>query len=60
LDFQEDLSLKDVDEILDALKAGKRPKPGPKNGRTCAEPLTGLTSLTEEPKGPGFGIQSGL
>ncbi|OQV12472.1 NADH dehydrogenase [ubiquinone] flavoprotein 2, mitochondrial [Hypsibius exemplaris] len=59
-DFYEDLSLKDVDEILDAFKAGKRPKPGPRNGRTCSEPLTGLTSLTEEPKGPGFGLQAGL
>jgi len=59
-DFYEDLSLKDVDQILNDLKAGKRPVPGPKNGRTCSEPLTGLTSLTEEPKGPGFGLQSGL
>lgn len=59
-DFYEDLSLKDVDNIIEDLKAGKKPKHGPRSGRTCAEPLTGLTSLTEEPKGPGFGLQAGL
>jgi NADH dehydrogenase (ubiquinone) flavoprotein 2 len=49
-----------MSEILDDLKAGKRPFPGPRSGRLAAEPLTGLTSLTEDPKGPGFGMQSGL
>lgn len=28
--LQEDLSEKDVEEILDELAAGKRPKPGPR------------------------------
>lgn len=59
-DYYEDLTLKDVDKIIDDLKAGKKPERGPYSGRRAAEPFTGLTSLTEEPKGPGFGLQPGL
>jgi len=59
-DYYEDLTPTDMDEILDDLKAGKRPLPGPKSGRLASEPLTGPTSLREEPKGPGFGMQSGI
>lgn len=58
--YYEDLALEDVDEILDDLKAGKVPKAGPRNGRFASEPAGGLTSLTEPPTGPGFGIQPGL
>lgn len=39
---------------------GKSPKAGPRNGRYASEPEGGLSSLTEEPKGPGFGLQPGL
>lgn len=59
-DYYEDLTPDDMNAILDDLKSGKRPLPGPKSGRLAAEPLTGLTSLKEEPKGPGFGMQDGL
>jgi len=59
-DYYEDLTPESMSEILDDLKAGKRPIPGPKSGRLAAEPLTGLTSLSETPKGPGFGMQEGL
>jgi len=59
-DYYEDLTPDDVNEILDELKAGKRPFPGPRSGRLASEPLTGLTTLKEEPKGPGFGLQPGL
>lgn len=59
-DFYEDLIAKDVDDILNDLAAGKRPKPGPRSGRLAAEPLGGLTSLTEDPPKPGFGLQPGL
>lgn len=31
-----------------------------RSGRFAAEPLGGLTSLTEEPTGPGYGLQEGL
>ncbi|KAK2546210.1 NADH dehydrogenase [ubiquinone] flavoprotein 2, mitochondrial [Columba livia] len=58
--YYEDLTPKDIEEIIDELKAGKVPKPGPRSGRFSCEPAGGLTSLTEPPKGPGFGIQAGL
>lgn len=59
-DYYEDLSTKDTEEILDDLKRGKVPRPGPRNGRFASEPAGALTSLTEDPKGPGFGLQAGL
>ncbi|XP_035775188.1 NADH dehydrogenase [ubiquinone] flavoprotein 2, mitochondrial-like [Anopheles albimanus] len=59
-DYYEDLSVADTEEILNSLKQGKNPRPGPRNGRFASEPVKGLTSLTEEPKGPGFGLQAGL
>lgn len=59
-DYYEDLTAKDTEEILSDLSCGKIPNPGPRNGRFASEPAGGLTSLTEEPKGPGFGLQSGL
>ena len=58
--YYEDLSPKDMKEILDDLASGRTPKPGPRNGRFSSEPSTGLTSLTSPPKGPGFKIQAGL
>ncbi|OBS80126.1 hypothetical protein A6R68_21670 [Neotoma lepida] len=58
--YYEDLTPKDIEEIIDELRAGKVPKPGPRSGRFCCEPAGGLTSLTEPPKGPGFGVQAGL
>lgn len=59
-DYYEDLSAKDTEEILQDLMTGKVPRPGPRSGRYASEPAGGLTSLTEEPKGPGFGLQAGL
>ncbi|GIY52156.1 NADH dehydrogenase flavoprotein 2, mitochondrial [Caerostris darwini] len=58
--YYEDLSLDDVDEILNDIKAGRTPKAGPRNGRLACEPAGGLTSLTEPPTGPGFGVRSDL
>ncbi|TKC46820.1 hypothetical protein EI555_010172 [Monodon monoceros] len=58
--YYEDLTPKDIEEIIDELKAGKIPKPGPRSGRFSCEPAGGLTSLTEPPNGPGFGVQAGL
>ncbi|XP_072350602.1 NADH dehydrogenase [ubiquinone] flavoprotein 2, mitochondrial-like [Scyliorhinus torazame] len=58
--YYEDLTAKDMEGIIDELKAGKIPKPGPRNGRFSCEPAKGLTSLLEPPKGPGFGMQPGL
>lgn len=58
--LQEDLTAKDTEHILNELIKGNKPKAGPYNGRLASEPSGKLTSLTEEPKGPGFGIQAGL
>ena len=62
-DYFEDLTVKDIEEILDDLKAGKSPKAGPRSGqdhRFSSEPKGRLTSLTEPPYGPGFGVRSDL
>lgn len=59
-DYYEDLTAKDMEEILADCKQDKPSRPGPRNGRFASEPKGKPTSLTEEPKGPGFGIQSGL
>jgi len=59
-DYYEDLTEKDTEEILSDLKAGKKPPRGPRSGRFSAEPFTGLTSLTEKPRGPGEGVRADL
>uniref|UniRef100_A0A6P8Q159 NADH dehydrogenase [ubiquinone] flavoprotein 2, mitochondrial n=1 Tax=Geotrypetes seraphini TaxID=260995 RepID=A0A6P8Q159_GEOSA len=58
--YYEDLTPKDIENIIDELGAGREPKPGPRNGRFSCEPADGLTSLTEPPKGPGFGVRQDL
>lgn len=58
--YYEDVTKEDTEFILDELQAGRTPKAGPYNGRFAAEPLTGLTSLTEPPKGPGFDVRQDL
>jgi len=50
-DYYEDLTAKRLGEILDELADGKVPVPGPQNGRYAAEPIKGLTSLTEYDSG---------
>ncbi|WP_282119182.1 NADH-quinone oxidoreductase subunit NuoE [Ruegeria atlantica] len=46
-DYYEDLTADSFGKIIDDLAAGKVPTPGPQNGRYAAEPLSGLTSLTD-------------
>lgn len=46
-DFYEDLTAERFAEIIDEFAAGKVPTPGPQNGRFAAEPLGGLTALTD-------------
>ncbi|XP_053186214.1 NADH dehydrogenase [ubiquinone] flavoprotein 2, mitochondrial [Scomber japonicus] len=58
--YYEDLTPQDIEHIIDELKAGKVPPPGPRNGRFSCEPAGGLTSLTEPPPGPGFGVRADL
>ncbi|SMO50242.1 NADH-quinone oxidoreductase subunit NuoE [Ruegeria faecimaris] len=50
-DYYEDLTAEGFGKIIDDLAAGKVPTPGPQNGRYAAEPLKGLTSLTEYDSG---------
>lgn len=50
-DYYEDLTTEKLHELLDELAAGRVPTPGPQNGRYAAEPLFGLTSLTEHESG---------
>ncbi|MES0861776.1 NADH-quinone oxidoreductase subunit NuoE [Ruegeria sp. SCPT10] len=50
-DYYEDLTAESFGKIIDDLAAGKVPTPGPQNGRYAAEPLDGLTSLTEHDAG---------
>lgn len=50
-DYYEDLTAETFAKIVDELRAGNVPTPGPQNGRYAAEPLSGLTSLTEYDSG---------
>ncbi|KAI9104845.1 thioredoxin-like [2Fe-2S] ferredoxin-domain-containing protein [Phlyctochytrium arcticum] len=59
-EYFEDLTPETTNKILDALKKGDTPKPGPQSGRQNCEPAGKLTSLLGEPTGPGFGMRQDL
>ncbi|KAK7114821.1 NADH dehydrogenase [ubiquinone] flavoprotein 2, mitochondrial-like [Littorina saxatilis] len=62
-DYFEDLTVNDMHKILNDIKAGKKPKPGPQSGqdhRFACEPKGGLTSLNTPPTGPGFACRADL
>ncbi|MEW5728320.1 MAG: NAD(P)H-dependent oxidoreductase subunit E, partial [Pseudomonadota bacterium] len=46
-DYYEDLSPESTKAILEALKRGETPKPGPQNGRQFSAPEGGPTTLKE-------------
>ncbi len=46
-DFYEDLTPETATAVVEALKRGEQPKPGPQNGRNGAMPIGGKTSLLE-------------
>jgi NADH-quinone oxidoreductase subunit E len=46
-DFFEDLTAENFEELLEALRAGKSPKPGPQNGRHSSEPEGGALTLID-------------
>ncbi|MEM5475958.1 NADH-quinone oxidoreductase subunit E [Pacificibacter sp. AS14] len=46
-DYYEDLSAENFGKLIDDMAAGNVPLPGPQNGRFAAEPLSGLTSLSD-------------
>merc|ERR1712235_214603 len=56
--YYEDLTPETTVGLLKEFAAGRQPQPGPQSGRFTCEPLDGLTCLTEEPKGPGFGMRT--
>ena len=45
-DFYEDLDARTTEAILDALKRGEKPKPGPQTGRITSAPASGPTTLS--------------
>ena len=45
-DYFEDLDAESTRGVLQALRRGEMPTPGPQNGRTGSEPADGLTTLT--------------
>ncbi len=45
-DYYEDLDAESTKKVLQALRRGETPKPGPQSGRTSSENAAGLTSLT--------------
>ncbi|XP_043666047.1 NADH dehydrogenase [ubiquinone] flavoprotein 2, mitochondrial [Vespula pensylvanica] len=60
-DYYEDLTPESAARIINALKKGERPPPGPQDSpRFAADPAGGLTSLKTPPPGPGFKIRSDL
>ena len=61
-DYYEDLTLDEATQIINDLRAGKKPKIGPaaSSGRQNCEPKGGLTSLTSPPPGPGFKVRPDL
>jgi NADH-quinone oxidoreductase subunit E len=46
-EYFEDVDAESAAKILDALRAGKKPKPGSQTGRSTSAPAGPLTSLTE-------------
>ena len=46
-DYYEDLTADKLRALIGRFSRGEVPVPGPQNGRYAAEPLSGLTSLTE-------------
>ncbi|KAF9585188.1 hypothetical protein BGW38_003503 [Lunasporangiospora selenospora] len=59
-DYYEDLTPETTNKVLESLKTGAPLPAGPQTGRLTCEPKGGLTTLTTEPTGPGFGIRSDL
>lgn len=51
-DYYEDLTPEKAIEIVEAIKRGEKPTPGPQNGRKNACGIQGKTTLLKEPRGP--------
>ncbi|MEI8144852.1 MAG: NADH-quinone oxidoreductase subunit NuoE [Alphaproteobacteria bacterium] len=55
-DTYEDLTPETFEKVLDAFARGETPPPGPQSGRTGAEPMGGLTTLTDLPFMAGIAV----
>ncbi|MCK0168976.1 NADH-quinone oxidoreductase subunit E [Jannaschia sp. S6380] len=51
-DYYEDLTPERLGDLLEKLRTGGVPVPGPQNGRFASEPLGGATSLTDHAQSP--------
>lgn len=51
-DYYEDLTPERAIEIVEAIRRGEKPTPGPQNGRRGACGIMGKTTLFKEPRGP--------
>jgi NADH-quinone oxidoreductase subunit E len=49
-DYYEDLTKESFNQLLDALAAGKKPKPGPQIKRQLSAPVGGPTTLLDDIK----------
>jgi NADH-quinone oxidoreductase subunit E len=49
-DYYEDLNKENFNQLLDALAAGKKPKPGPQIKRQLSAPIGGPTTLLDDRK----------
>jgi NADH-quinone oxidoreductase subunit E len=52
-DYYEDLDAKSMTALIDALKRGETPKPGPQTARQTSAPLGGATTLKDVPAKQG-------
>lgn len=60
-DYYEDLTPETARSLIKRLRANQAIAPGPQTDkRKNCEPAGGLTSLTEDPKGPGFKVRPDL
>ncbi|BFZ53821.1 NADH:ubiquinone oxidoreductase 24 [Savitreella phatthalungensis] len=60
-DYYEDLTPSTTVKLIEALRKGERPTPGPVSGRASCEPLNGgLTSLKSEPWKAGDFVRADL
>lgn len=60
-DYYEDLTPETAKTLIKRIRSNQPITPGPQNDkRRSCEPAGGLTSLTEEPKGPGFKVRPDL
>jgi len=56
-DFYEDLDGPATEKILEAIRRGESPKPGPQNGRQSSEPIGAVTAPVSPPPAKPEGVR---